>query len=78
MGGNGRSVKPLTGAARRGPGRGRCAVGAAYPVAERLRSLIDRLSPADRTRLLSIASVLDQIVQLASEQYEKPDERSGK
>ncbi|MGD0938038.1 MAG: hypothetical protein ABR922_26170 [Streptosporangiaceae bacterium] len=38
--------------------------------AERLRSLIDRLSPADRTRLLSIAGVLDQIVQLASEQDE--------
>lgn len=46
--------------------------------AERLRSLIDRLSPADRTRLLSIAGVLDQIVQLASEHDEKPDERSGK
>ena len=38
--------------------------------AERLGSLIDRLSPADRTRLLSIAGVLDQIVQLASEQGE--------
>jgi DNA-binding MarR family transcriptional regulator len=38
--------------------------------AERLRSLIDRLSPADRTRLLSIAGVLDQIVQLASVQDE--------
>lgn len=38
--------------------------------AERLRSLIDRLSPADRTRLLSIAGVLDQIVQLASEHDE--------
>jgi hypothetical protein len=38
--------------------------------AERLRGLIDRLSPADRTRLLSIAGVLDQIVQLASEQDE--------
>jgi DNA-binding MarR family transcriptional regulator len=35
--------------------------------AERLCSLIDRLSPADRARLLSIAGVLDQIVQLASE-----------
>jgi DNA-binding MarR family transcriptional regulator len=46
--------------------------------AERLRSLIDRLSPADRTRLLSIAGVLDQIVQLANEQDEKPNERSGK
>jgi hypothetical protein len=46
--------------------------------AERLRSLIDRLSPADRTRLLSIAGVLDQIVQLASEDDEKPDVRSGK
>jgi DNA-binding MarR family transcriptional regulator len=45
---------------------------------ERLRSLIDRLSAADRTRLLSIAGVLDQIVQLASEQDEKLDERSGK
>ena len=48
---------------------------------ERLRSLIDRLSPADRTRLLSIAGVLDQIVQLAGEQEEQeeqPDERSGK
>ena len=38
--------------------------------AERLGSLIGRLSPADRTRLLSIAGVLDQIVQLASEQDE--------
>jgi nitrogen-specific signal transduction histidine kinase len=45
---------------------------------ERLRSLIDRLSPADRTRLLSIAGVLDQIVQLANEQDEKRDETSGK
>jgi nitrogen-specific signal transduction histidine kinase len=44
---------------------------------ERLRRLIDRLPPADRTRLLSIAGVLDQIVQLASEHDEKPDERSG-
>ena len=40
--------------------------------AERLSSLIDRLSPADRTRLLSIAGVLDQVVQLAGE-HEKPD-----
>jgi len=46
--------------------------------AERLGSLIDRLSPADRTRLLSIAGVLDQIVQLADEQGEEPEERSGK
>ncbi|WP_242185208.1 MarR family winged helix-turn-helix transcriptional regulator [Saccharopolyspora soli] len=46
--------------------------------AERLRSLIDRLSPADRTRLLSIAGVLDQIVQLANEQDGKPDEGAGK
>ena len=45
--------------------------------AERLRGLIDRLSPADRTRLLSIAGVLDQIVQLASEQGDEPDEGSG-
>jgi DNA-binding MarR family transcriptional regulator len=51
---------------------------------ERLRGLIDRLSPADRGQLLSIAGVLDQIVQLASEQDEqdeqdeKHDERSGK
>jgi hypothetical protein len=41
------------------------------PVAERLRRLIDRLSPADRTRLLSIAGMLDQIVQLDSEHDEK-------
>jgi hypothetical protein len=45
--------------------------------AERLRSLIDGLSPADRARLLSIAGVLDQIVRLASEQGGKPDVRSG-
>ena len=45
--------------------------------AERLSSLIDRLSPADRTRLLSIAGVLDQIVQLASEQDENPDQRNA-
>jgi DNA-binding MarR family transcriptional regulator len=44
---------------------------------ERLSGLIGRLSPADRARLLSIAGVLDQIVRLASEQDEKPDERSG-
>ncbi|WP_280468213.1 MarR family winged helix-turn-helix transcriptional regulator [Nocardia cyriacigeorgica] len=35
---------------------------------ERLRSLIDRLPPADRTRLLGIAGVLDRIVQLSDEQ----------
>jgi DNA-binding MarR family transcriptional regulator len=46
---------------------------------ERLGSLIDRLSPADRSRLLGIAGVLDQIVQLASEQDEKPEtHRSAK
>jgi DNA-binding MarR family transcriptional regulator len=44
----------------------------------RLRSLTDRLSPADRTQLLSIAGVLDQIVQLASEQDESLMIRSGK
>jgi DNA-binding MarR family transcriptional regulator len=37
---------------------------------ERLGSLIGRLPPADRSRLLSIAGVLDRIVQLASEQGE--------
>jgi DNA-binding MarR family transcriptional regulator len=46
--------------------------------AVRLRRLIDRLSPADRTLLLSIAGVLDQVVQLASEQDEQPNEGSGK
>jgi DNA-binding MarR family transcriptional regulator len=46
--------------------------------AERLGRLIDRLSPADRARMLSIAGVLDQIVRLAGEQDEKRDERSGK
>jgi DNA-binding MarR family transcriptional regulator len=45
---------------------------------ERLRSLIDRLAPADRTRLLSVAAVLDQIVHFANEQDEEPDERSRK
>lgn len=44
--------------------------------AERLGSLIDRLSPADRALLLSIAGVLDQIVQLANEQDKGFDERS--
>ena len=38
--------------------------------AERLGSLIGRLPPADRTRLLGIAGVLDQIVRLAGEQDE--------
>jgi DNA-binding MarR family transcriptional regulator len=46
--------------------------------AERLGSLIGRLSAADRTRLLSIAGVLDRIVQLASEQDENLMIRSGK
>lgn len=46
--------------------------------AVRPRGLIDRLSADDRTRLLSIAGVLDQIVQLANEGVEEPDERSGK
>ena len=45
---------------------------------ERLRGLIEQLSTADRTRLLSIAGVLDQIVQLASEHDEEPEVRSGK
>jgi DNA-binding MarR family transcriptional regulator len=44
---------------------------------ERLRGLIDQLSTANRTRLLSIAGVLDQIVQLAYHRVEEPDERSG-
>lgn len=39
---------------------------------ERLGGLVDRLPPADRTRLLDIAGVLDQIVQLANEQDEAP------
>jgi DNA-binding MarR family transcriptional regulator len=46
--------------------------------AERLHGLMDRLAPADRTRLLRIADVLDRVVRLASEDDEKPDERSGK
>jgi len=46
--------------------------------AKRLGGLIGRLSPADRTRLLGIAGVLDQIVQLASEQGENLMEGSGK
>jgi hypothetical protein len=37
---------------------------------ERLHSLIDRLPSDDRSRLLGIADVLDQIVQLAGEQDE--------
>jgi DNA-binding MarR family transcriptional regulator len=44
---------------------------------ERLGGLLDRLPPADRTRLLGIAGVLDQIVRIASEQDEKPDEGNG-
>ena len=43
----------------------------------RLGGLIDRLPPADRTRLLGIAGVLDQIVALASEPDESPGERSA-
>ena len=46
--------------------------------AERLGSLMSRLSFADRTRLLGIAGVLDQIVELASEHDKEPDARSGK
>lgn len=34
---------------------------------EGLRRLVDRLSPTDRTRLLSIADVLDHVVELANE-----------
>jgi DNA-binding MarR family transcriptional regulator len=45
---------------------------------ERLRSLIDRLAPADRTRLLSVAAVLDQIVRFADEHDEGPAEMSSK
>jgi DNA-binding MarR family transcriptional regulator len=45
---------------------------------ERLHSLIDRLPPADRAQLLSIAGVLDQIVQLAGEQEENLMKRSEK
>jgi DNA-binding MarR family transcriptional regulator len=37
---------------------------------ERLHSLIDRLPSDDRSRLLGIADVLDQIVQVAGEQDE--------
>lgn len=44
---------------------------------ERLRGLIGRLRDADRSQLLSIAAVLDQIVQLAAE-HQEPDERIGK
>ena len=43
---------------------------------ERLSGLIGGLPPADRTRLLGIAGVLDEIVRLAGEQDENPDERS--
>jgi DNA-binding MarR family transcriptional regulator len=39
---------------------------------EGLRRLVDRLPPADRDRLLGIADVLDQIVELAGE----PDHNS--
>lgn len=35
---------------------------------------MDRLSPADRTRPLGIAGVLDQTVRLADEQEEEPEE----
>jgi DNA-binding MarR family transcriptional regulator len=45
--------------------------------AERLGSLIDQLSPADRTRLLNIAGVLDQIVQLAGDRDENLLKGSG-
>jgi hypothetical protein len=49
-----------------------------YRIAARVRST--KRAPIvefDRTRLLSIAGVLDQIVQLAREHDENPDERSG-
>lgn len=46
--------------------------------AERLRGLIDRLEPADRARLLSVADVLDRIVELAGEHDGSADEGSGK
>jgi DNA-binding MarR family transcriptional regulator len=46
--------------------------------AERLGGLIDRLSPADRTRLLGIAGVLDRIVLLASEQDENLMKGAGR
>jgi DNA-binding MarR family transcriptional regulator len=46
--------------------------------AERLGGLIGRLPAADRTQLLSIAGVLDQIVQLASEHDGNPHVGSGK
>lgn len=39
---------------------------------ERLRRLVDRLPPADRERLLGIADVFDQIIELAGE----PDHNS--
>ncbi|WP_037075178.1 MarR family winged helix-turn-helix transcriptional regulator [Pseudonocardia spinosispora] len=42
--------------------------------AQRLGSLIDRLPPTDRTRLLGIAEVLDQIVRLADERADEPEE----
>ena len=45
---------------------------------QRLGRLMDRLPPADRTRLLGIAGVLDQIVQLASEHDGTPDDGSEK
>ncbi len=34
---------------------------------DRLRELVDRLSPDDRSRLLSVASVLDEVARLARE-----------
>jgi DNA-binding MarR family transcriptional regulator len=34
---------------------------------DRLRELVGRLSPDDRSRLLSVASVLDEVVRLARE-----------
>jgi DNA-binding MarR family transcriptional regulator len=40
--------------------------------AERLGCLIDRLSSADRSRLLSVAGVFDQIVQFANQQAQNP------
>ena len=39
---------------------------------ERLRGLVDRLSPEERSRLLAVADVLDQVVRLARETDNEP------